>query len=72
VTVSSAARRPKHPTIYRPALLSSTMRNGTKVDMWMRSTLCLRNENGDWRLAHEHTSVPFDAETGKALVGLKP
>jgi ketosteroid isomerase-like protein len=30
-----------------------------RVDFWMRGTLCLSREAGSWRIAHEHTSVPF-------------
>jgi ketosteroid isomerase-like protein len=32
---------------------------GGQVSFWMRSTVCLRREEGDWRIVHEHTSVPF-------------
>ena len=52
--------------------VTGTMTNGREVDMWVRSTLCFRKEGGDWIVAHEHTSVPFDAESGKASVDLKP
>ena len=30
-----------------------------KVNFWMRETVCLRKQQGDWRIVHEHTSVPF-------------
>jgi ketosteroid isomerase-like protein len=52
--------------------VSGTMTNGREVDMWVRSTVCFRKVGGDWVVAHEHTSVPFDAESGKASVDLKP
>jgi uncharacterized protein (TIGR02246 family) len=52
--------------------VSGTMKNGSEVDMWVRSTLCFRKTDGAWVVAHEHTSVPFDAESGKASVALKP
>jgi ketosteroid isomerase-like protein len=52
--------------------VSGTMTNGSEVDMWVRSTVCFRKVGGDWVVAHEHTSVPFDAESGKASVDLKP
>ncbi|HEX5233915.1 MAG TPA: nuclear transport factor 2 family protein [Silvibacterium sp.] len=29
------------------------------VDFWMRETLCLERVSGDWRIVHEHSSVPF-------------
>lgn len=52
--------------------VSGTMTNGKEVDMWVRSTVCFRKIDGEWKIAHEHTSVPFDAESGKASVDLKP
>jgi ketosteroid isomerase-like protein len=39
---------------------------------WMRVTVCCRRTNGRWVVAHEHFSVPFDMESGKALLGLEP
>ena len=33
---------------------------------WMRVTACYKRINGQWRVAHEHVSVPFDPMTGKA------
>jgi ketosteroid isomerase-like protein len=29
------------------------------VSFWMRETVCLHKQNGEWRIVHEHTSVPF-------------
>ena len=29
------------------------------VSFWMRETLCLERRQGEWRIVHEHTSVPF-------------
>jgi uncharacterized protein (TIGR02246 family) len=52
--------------------VTGTMTNGSTVDMWVRSTVCLRKRDGDWWIAHEHTSVPFDAESGRAAVDLAP
>jgi uncharacterized protein (TIGR02246 family) len=52
--------------------VSGTIRNGREVDMWVRSTVCFRKTDGAWVVAHEHTSVPFDAESGKASINLKP
>src|SRR3712207_3142627 len=52
--------------------VTGTMTNGREVDMWVRSTVCFRRDEGAWVVAHEHTSVPFDAESGKASVDLKP
>ena len=52
--------------------VTGTMTNGSEVDMWVRSTVCFRKTGGAWVVAHEHASVPFDAESGKASVNLKP
>lgn len=39
---------------------------------WMCSTLGFRKISGRWKLVHQHVSVPFDMDSGKALVGLEP
>ena len=48
--------------------ISGTLVNGTEVGMWVRATSCLRKFDDGWKFVHEHASVPFDAETGKAVV----
>ena len=55
--------------IYR---VTGTTTNGSKVDMWVRSTMGLQKRDGQWAIAHEHTSVPFDAESGQAALNLAP
>lgn len=52
--------------------VSGTMTNGREIDMWMRSTVCFRRNEGAWAVAHDHTSVPLDTESGMASVTLKP
>ena len=53
--------------------VTGRMTNGTPVDMWVRTTLGLRKtDDGAWTIAHEHNSVPFDAESGKASLDLTP
>lgn len=39
--------------------LHGLLKDGRKVDMWMRSTLAFRRENGAWKIAHGHSSLPF-------------
>jgi ketosteroid isomerase-like protein len=39
--------------------LRATRRGGGPVDFWMRSTLGLRKQGGEWTIVHGHTSVPF-------------
>jgi uncharacterized protein (TIGR02246 family) len=46
--------------------------DGQKQAGWMRVTVCCRKERGRWRIAHEHFSVPFEMESGKALLDLEP
>ncbi len=52
--------------------VSATRADGGKLDMWWRATTCLRKIDGRWIVSHEHNSVPFDPETGKAALDLKP
>lgn len=47
--------------------------NGEKSDLWFRHTLCFRRIGGEWKVAHEHESVPFCMDGSfKAAVDLKP
>jgi ketosteroid isomerase-like protein len=32
---------------------------GHPVSFWMRATMCFERIDGNWRIVHEHTSVPF-------------
>ncbi|MFN6478035.1 YybH family protein [Nostoc sp. DedQUE07] len=52
--------------------VSGTLTDGGKVEMWVRATVCLREIDSKWMIVHEHQSVPFDPETGKASLNLKP
>jgi ketosteroid isomerase-like protein len=49
-----------------------TTRDGKHIANWLCSTLGLRKLDGQWKVVHEHVSVPFDMKTGKALLDLKP
>jgi uncharacterized protein (TIGR02246 family) len=49
-----------------------TGKDGTKIDMWWRSTNGFRKIDGQWLITHGHSSEPFDMQTGKALLDLKP
>ena len=44
---------------------------GVEIDMRWRSTVCYRKSGTEWLITHEHSSVPFDPETGKALIDAK-
>jgi uncharacterized protein (TIGR02246 family) len=52
--------------------VSATTTDGRKLDMWWRATVCYRKIDGKWMITHEHSSVPFDVESGEASLGLKP
>jgi len=52
--------------------VTGTLTDGRKVSMWARATVCLLKTDGKWMIVHEHQSVPFDVETGKASLDLKP
>ena len=52
--------------------VSATKTDGVKLDMWWRETACYRKLDGRWVITHQHTSVPFDMESGKASLDLRP
>jgi ketosteroid isomerase-like protein len=52
--------------------IRGVLESGGEIDMWIRSTLCLRKQHGRWLIVHQHSSVPFDATTGKASLDLAP
>jgi uncharacterized protein (TIGR02246 family) len=52
--------------------VSATRTQGGQLDMWWRTTVCFRKIDGKWMVTHEHNSVPFDVESGKASLNLKP
>jgi uncharacterized protein (TIGR02246 family) len=52
--------------------ITGTLKEGGDVDMWVRTTVGFRKVDGRWIVTHEHTSSPFDLETGKASVDLQP
>ncbi|MEV0973314.1 YybH family protein [Microtetraspora glauca] len=53
--------------------LSGTLKNGTATSgMWVRGTFCFRKLDGDWLIAHDQVSVPFDIASGKGVADLEP
>ena len=47
--------------------------DGTAVDLWFRNTLCFEKAEGQWRIVHDHASVPFHMDGSvKAAVDLQP
>lgn len=52
--------------------VSGELADGSQVSMWVRATLGCQRIDGTWLITHDHESVPFDAETGRALIDLQP
>lgn len=46
--------------------------NGVEQIGWLRGTVCLGKTDGEWRIVHEHYSMPFDPETMKILDQAEP
>ena len=52
--------------------VSATTGAGHSAAWWMRATICLRRD-GNWRIVHEHTSVPFHMDGSfRAAIDLQP
>jgi len=52
--------------------VTGTLKSKDEVDMWVRATICFQKTDGEWKIVHEHQSVPFNVETGQASLNLKP
>ncbi|MBA2364134.1 MAG: nuclear transport factor 2 family protein [Chloroflexia bacterium] len=52
--------------------VSGTKVGGGGIVMWLRATVGYRKIDGTWLVAHEHSSVPFDPESGMAALDLEP
>jgi uncharacterized protein (TIGR02246 family) len=52
--------------------VSAMRTDGQKLEMWWRATLGFRRIDGSWLITHQHNSVPFDGESGKASIDLAP
>jgi ketosteroid isomerase-like protein len=47
--------------------------DGRRVRLWLRSTLCFRKDDGEWKIAHAHSSVPFYMDGSfRAAIDLEP
>ena len=54
------------------ARYGATGSSGEEHTGWLRVTVCLRKVGGKWLIVHDHCSVPFDPQTGKAMLDLEP
>jgi uncharacterized protein (TIGR02246 family) len=53
--------------------MTGTKTDGETADLWFRATACFRREDGRWKIAHVHNSVPFAMDgSDRALLDLKP
>jgi PhnB protein len=53
--------------------MTGTKTDGEEVDLWYRVTVGLHQEDGAWRIVHEHESVPFHMDGSyRAAVDLSP
>lgn len=52
--------------------ISGTRTSGEAIDVWVRATVGYRKIDGEWCVTHEHVSVPFYMDTGKAACDLEP
>jgi len=58
---------------YSLNLMTGTAASGHEVKFWYRQTLSFRKLDGAWKIAHEHTSVPFYMDGSfRAATDLKP
>ena len=35
---------------------------------WVRVTVCFQKQDGAWKVVHEHVSVPYDPQSGQAVL----
>jgi uncharacterized protein (TIGR02246 family) len=45
--------------------------DGKSQENWVRVTTCFEDRQGEWKVVHEHVSVPIDQQ-GKGMMNLKP
>ena len=55
------------------ARMSGTKIDGGEADLWLRQTFCFRKVGDEWKIAHQHESVPFYMDGSfRAAVDLRP
>jgi PhnB protein len=53
--------------------MQGTKTDGGKADIWFRQTFGFHRIDGEWKIVHEHESVPFYMDGSfKAAIDLKP
>lgn len=41
-------------------------------ELWSRGTRIFHRRDGRWQMIHQHVSFPYDRETGKAVIDMRP
>jgi ketosteroid isomerase-like protein len=54
------------------ARYGATGPSGEEHGGWLRVTTCLRKIGGEWLIVHDHCSMPFDPQSGRAMLDLAP
>ena len=49
-----------------------TNEKGEMQTGWMRGSRCWRRQGNDWKVVHEHFSMPFDMASGQIDFGIEP
>jgi ketosteroid isomerase-like protein len=52
--------------------IGGTLKNGQRMERWLRATTCFRKVGGNWLIVHDQVSVPLDMESGRAVLDLEP
>ena len=53
--------------------MRGTKRDSGPVEMWYRTTLAFQRQRGEWKVVHEHASVPMMMDgSGAAAANLRP
>jgi PhnB protein len=53
--------------------MSGTRADGETSNLWFRVTLCFEKTDDEWKIAHEHDSVPFYMDgSARAAIDLEP
>jgi len=53
--------------------MHGTRKGEGRTSLWFRTTVAARRIEGEWKIAHIHTSVPFAMDgSGKAMLDLEP
>lgn len=53
--------------------MAAKKKEGPDMDIWVRNTLCFGKKGREWKITHQHESVPFYMDGSlRAAIDLKP